>query len=215
MFKKYKQFIIGLLLGALIFSTTPAVAKNSKIDVMFNNMKIKINGNLANIEEEPFIYKGKTYVPLRAIAELFNKEVSFDSNSNTILINDKNNNVVSNNNQINNSTNSKYKNIYYDGVLINTETNLPENAVITSTKYGIMYNGIKYYYSVDLQTENWFIVRSDEDNVYFYTLDRTKKVTIPYADMKNLDTCVYLNGGDTKFLRADLFKDIMPKHVLE
>ena len=41
-----------------------------------------VNGN----ETYPFIYEGTTYVPIRAIAELFNASVNWDASSNTVSI---------------------------------------------------------------------------------------------------------------------------------
>ena len=42
-----------------------------------------VNGN----EVTPFIYEGTTYVPIRAIAELFNANISWDNKTNTVSIN--------------------------------------------------------------------------------------------------------------------------------
>lgn len=218
MLRKYKQFIIGLILGSLMFTATPAFAKNLKIDVIFDNIKIKINGNLANIEEEPFIYKGKTYIPLRAIAELFDKEVNFDSRNNEINISDKN--LTISNNQIQSeiidpALGTAKRTVIWDGNKIITETNLPENAIVSYTKHGTLkYNGDIYVYTWDLRDKFHFKVRSDDENVY-YQAKTGEVVTISYEEAKNPEIRIVKDGGTAFFLNANLFKGLIPEEYLK
>jgi hypothetical protein len=60
------------------------------ITVTYRNITIYVNGQKKTPEEEPFIYNGRTYVPLRFIAEALNKEVKWDGVNNRIDINDTN-----------------------------------------------------------------------------------------------------------------------------
>ena len=82
-----KRFISGFLLGALIFSV-PALANNSKnIEAFYNNIKIKVYGQLVNTEgNEPFIVGGRTYVPARYVAEAMGGKVNWNAETNTVEI---------------------------------------------------------------------------------------------------------------------------------
>lgn len=220
MLKKYRQLIIGIIIGGLIFNLTPVFAKNVNINVVFDNLKIKVNGKLVNIEEEPFIYKGKTYVPLRAIAELLNKQVSFDPKTKEIKIDD---NKVASNNVINQEQNeiinpylgTAKRTVYWDGNKIITETNLPENAVVTCTKQGALkYDGDIYIYTWDLIDKLYFKLTSDEKNMYFKA-KTGEIVTISYEEAKNPKIRIVKDGGAASFFNANLFKGLIPKEYLE
>jgi hypothetical protein len=84
-----KKFLSGFLVGALLFSTSLTFAENKTIDAFFNNIKIMINGQEVHADTEPFVYNARTYVPVRFIAEAFDKEVKFNESTNTVEITDK------------------------------------------------------------------------------------------------------------------------------
>jgi hypothetical protein len=63
-------------------------AKN--ISVIYRNIGIVVNGaEVKSTQGEPFIYEGRTYVPLRAVAEALGTEVSWDGQANRVHINGK------------------------------------------------------------------------------------------------------------------------------
>ncbi len=62
------------------------ITRTDTIDVMFNTINIKINGEAQDIDN--FLYEGTTYVPLRAISEIFEKEVTWDGETKTASIKD-------------------------------------------------------------------------------------------------------------------------------
>lgn len=76
--------IIGVLLlsPAILFAQTVT----NSIEVVFNAITIKINGNLVQLDN--ILYNGTTYVPLRKTAEYFEKQVGWDAGTNTALINE-------------------------------------------------------------------------------------------------------------------------------
>ena len=97
--ERAKRFILGAAISlVLTLMLTPAIAES--IDVMFNAINIKINSvqvasvgqsyRLDSGEEVPFsiLYKGTTYLPLRKIGELYDKDVQWDGASNTVLVSD-------------------------------------------------------------------------------------------------------------------------------
>jgi flagellar hook assembly protein FlgD len=87
---KYKQFLAGLIVGAMLFSTVTVFAGTQAIEVFFNNIKISIDGKSVELKDatrnpvEPFIYNGTTYLPVRAIAEALGMEVKYNETTNTV-----------------------------------------------------------------------------------------------------------------------------------
>jgi len=59
------------------------------ITVSYRNISIYVNGKKMTSEIEPFIYDGRTMVPLRFISEALNKEVTWNEKNSQIDINDK------------------------------------------------------------------------------------------------------------------------------
>lgn len=94
-------FIIGLMFGSIAFNCVFVLAHQfghtgpEKIDVNYNNIRVTVNGYEIGVNEsigseyhEPFNYKGKIYVPLRAVAEALGREVEWDNGKSIVNIND-------------------------------------------------------------------------------------------------------------------------------
>ncbi|MCH5213092.1 MAG: DUF1961 family protein [Oscillospiraceae bacterium] len=89
-----KQLI--LISTAIIITTgTVCAAPITKmLEAHYNDIKIEVNGDLIEPKDEdgnvvdPFIVDGTTYLPVRAIAEAFDKKVSWHENSSTVIIED-------------------------------------------------------------------------------------------------------------------------------
>lgn len=94
-------FIFGLVLGSIAFSGVFVLAHEfghtgqEKIDVEYNNIRVTANGYEINVNDsigsvyhEPFNYRGKIYVPLRAVAEALGREVEWDNEKKTVNIKD-------------------------------------------------------------------------------------------------------------------------------
>lgn len=66
------------------------------VNIMYDNIKILIDGVEYNPKDangndiEPFIYNGTTYLPVRAIANAFDKEVDWEPQTSTVVIGSKN-----------------------------------------------------------------------------------------------------------------------------
>lgn len=83
------NFITGFVAGAMIFGTAGAYAATggNMIEVFYNVKDMKINKvSKMPTEDKPFIFNGSTYVPLRFVAESLGQEVSWDSNSQSVII---------------------------------------------------------------------------------------------------------------------------------
>lgn len=89
MLNKVKQFITGFLVATFLFCSIGIYADNQAISVFFNNIKISINGKNIVMDTEPFIYAGRTYVPVRFVAEEFDKVVKYNETTDTVEITDR------------------------------------------------------------------------------------------------------------------------------
>ena len=95
--KRFRALIAGVLIGAL--ATGGAVfAKQATetISVIYDNIKILIDGKEYQPTDangnavEPFVYNGTTYLPVRAIANAFDKEVEWEPQTSTVVLGTKN-----------------------------------------------------------------------------------------------------------------------------
>jgi|GEM_PF-3608933 len=98
MFKQLKGFIVGVICGALLLGAIGvafAQQRTEVIEAVYDDIKIYIDG--AKIEPkdangdavEPFIYNGTTYLPVRAVGEVFGKPVEWDGVSKSVYIGTK------------------------------------------------------------------------------------------------------------------------------
>jgi len=101
--ERIKGFLSGVILTSLLSCSVVFAEEVSKtVDVVYNNIKIFIdgaeyvpkdaNGNLV----EPFVYNGTTYLPVRGIANAFQKDVVWDGANASIYLGKKGQNQPDN-----------------------------------------------------------------------------------------------------------------------
>ncbi|MBP1932551.1 stalk domain-containing protein [Ammoniphilus resinae] len=81
-----------VLVSGTLFSTgTYASQAKKMIEATYQDIKIVYNGNevAVDAQTEPFTIKGTTFIPLRQMGELYNKNVQWDAINHKILITDK------------------------------------------------------------------------------------------------------------------------------
>ena len=97
MFKQWRSFVSGIiftLVTMILAGSVFASGMGTSINAYFNNIKIFLNGKEIETKDakgnivEPFILDGTTYVPLRAVAESFNKLVRWDEDLKQVKIYD-------------------------------------------------------------------------------------------------------------------------------
>ncbi len=96
-----KERMKGILTGVVATSiisvtmlTVFAAPVEKAINVVYDTYRIIIDGadkSDAPEDSKPFIFNGRTYVPLRYIAESMGKQVKWDGDTTTIYINDEGN----------------------------------------------------------------------------------------------------------------------------
>jgi hypothetical protein len=77
---------MGCIITTFILSTTFVFANSQQIEVLYNNIKIKVNGNYINPDVEPFIKDGRVFVPAKFIAEPLGALIKWDDKNNTMEI---------------------------------------------------------------------------------------------------------------------------------
>lgn len=83
-----KNFISGMLVMAVIgFSTISFAAIGDKVEAIFAEYNIFVDGEEQIIEAIPVVINDSTYVPLRAMANMLGKDVTYKSDSRTIELN--------------------------------------------------------------------------------------------------------------------------------
>jgi hypothetical protein len=88
--KKANIFLL-ILLSLFIFTTVTVYGDNitKTIQVTYRNISILANGKQIQSEQEPFIYQGHTFIPLKTIGEALNKKVDWDNTKNQVIITDQ------------------------------------------------------------------------------------------------------------------------------
>ena len=85
-----KKFLVIILSFVLILSLSlVSISANTSemISVLRNSVKLEVNGVKANVDN--FLYNGTTYIPLREVSQLLDKNVGWNKYSNIASINEQ------------------------------------------------------------------------------------------------------------------------------
>lgn len=75
-----KKIIFGFIIGSLLFSAMPIKAAVEEYILYRADYKVMVNGAEYSDVESPILnYKGTTYVPMRAVGDLFEANVSWNA----------------------------------------------------------------------------------------------------------------------------------------
>ncbi len=94
--KKSRTILITVVVILALSVTVFAKQATETIDVIYDNIKILIDGVEYTAQDangnviEPFIYNGTTYLPVRGIANAFDKDVDWESQTSTVILGSKN-----------------------------------------------------------------------------------------------------------------------------
>ncbi|MEJ8547408.1 stalk domain-containing protein [Brevibacillus borstelensis] len=89
--KKWVPIISSVVLAGATFlpvSTDAAVGKKN-VQASYNNIKVMYNGVTVPTTIEPFIVNGSAYIPVRMMANVFNKDVVWNGTTYTIDVKDR------------------------------------------------------------------------------------------------------------------------------
>lgn len=92
--KRLQGFAAGALAATVAFGAFSGFAKEAaeQITAVYRDIKLVVDGVLVEPKDangdsvEPFIYNGTTYLPVRAVATAFKKDVAWDGEENTVYL---------------------------------------------------------------------------------------------------------------------------------
>ncbi len=94
--KRLQGLVAGILIGVMaVGGIAGAKELSENVEVFYNNIKIFIDGaeivpkDAVGNTVEPFVYNGTTYLPVRAIANAFGKDVEWDGATASVYIGKK------------------------------------------------------------------------------------------------------------------------------
>lgn len=88
--KKYKQFLLGLIVGGILFNTIPSFANTVKQYILLeSSFPMYVNGKEYKPASPILNYNGTTYIPLREVGNILGVPLNFDGK--TIQIGEINN----------------------------------------------------------------------------------------------------------------------------
>lgn len=144
---KVKGLVAGALIGSLISGSAVFAASGKMIEVFYGVNDIKIN-NISKMptgDDKPFVYNGKTYVPLGFISSALGQAVKWDGSSKVIYIGETgkanavylNKDIKHMNYQTGTTSNSFKYSYNSDGYTIkdNTETEYSNYLTMSSLSY--------------------------------------------------------------------------------
>lgn len=100
-YKKLAALVAVMILTLSFASSTFASNTVANLKAYYKNITVFKNGSNFNFSNEPFIVDGTTYVPLRDMAEMLDKDVTWDGATYRIGVNDKaGQNVIELNQQV-------------------------------------------------------------------------------------------------------------------
>ena len=86
--KKPTIAILSFLLGAGLMITTPiSAAVNNTVEAVFAKFNFVVNGEQKELEADPLVYQGTTYLPVRVVANMLGYDVTYKADSRTIELN--------------------------------------------------------------------------------------------------------------------------------
>ena len=89
-----KSIATGVLIGVMAMGTVSVTASVAKtLQASYSVNSVIVDGKAMTFTEanKPFMVDGTTFLPVRAIAEAFNKDVAWDGKTETVTINTKGN----------------------------------------------------------------------------------------------------------------------------
>jgi len=91
--ERLKGAAVGAVLTLVLAITIPVLARVGRetITVGFNNISISIDGQRIQTENEPFVFEGRTYLPVRDIANALGFDVTWEDSTNTVHLTSRTN----------------------------------------------------------------------------------------------------------------------------
>lgn len=92
--KTFIKTVATLGIGMMIGSATLAAAAPSTVQAVLTKFSLSVNGHEQKLENDPLVYNGKTYLPVREVAEITGYKLNYDNKSKSIKLESKEDTVV-------------------------------------------------------------------------------------------------------------------------
>lgn len=80
-----KRLVIGLIVGLLIGMTGTAIAAQSDtIQAVFQKFNFIVDGQEQQLDADPLVYQGTTYLPVRVVANMLGYDVTYKASDQRI-----------------------------------------------------------------------------------------------------------------------------------
>jgi len=88
--------ITGIIVVLSIITAIPVFSRVAQetITVNFNNIRIAVDGQHVHTEFEPFVFQGRTYLPVRDVAYVMGFDVTWEDATNTVHLTSRDLNVT-------------------------------------------------------------------------------------------------------------------------
>ena len=85
---KIKKAIVIAAVGTLGFGAITTIAEplSVKLEAVYNNIRVKVNGAYKTAQNQPFMVNGSVYVSLRDVGEMIGSQVDWDGANQTVEI---------------------------------------------------------------------------------------------------------------------------------
>jgi hypothetical protein len=195
--RKYKQFVIGVIVGAMLFSAVPIGAAIEEFICYRADYKVMINGEEYVSEDLPVLnYKGNTYAPFRSILEKAGLNVAWNAELGQAEV--TSNPAVPQNDNVEDEI-IMSNNIEYDPI-----TGLPVGAEIIEYKRwknAVRYNDNIYLSNSTLAGAGIFVRSDVKTNTI--TIERDGNTT--RIDIPTTPEDVFLNRAGRAYCNVNLF----------
>lgn len=168
--KEIKGFATGIIASTALTAITASAINSLNIDVYPNTVQIYANGHL--VKSDNFTYNDTTYVPLRAVLELMECTVDYDSSTRTVFAE---NTLSQNTSEESNEPQITELKCYPGTELI--QYDLLFNTEYVMSRYGYYYpyeeENLNSYFDY-MQEDGWEIIQPNKRN---YDITATKNNT--------------------------------------
>lgn len=82
-----KKFVSGLIVGLILATTLGTMAANNEVTAVFAKFNFVVNGEVKQLETDPLVYQGTTYLPVRVISNILGYDVTYKADTRTIELN--------------------------------------------------------------------------------------------------------------------------------
>lgn len=87
--QRIKDIMLGALMATMILGAVPlavAAVTQTNLSVSYQDIKVYLDGSRLSLTEEPFVYNGTTFLPIRSVAEAVGKEVTWEASTNSVYL---------------------------------------------------------------------------------------------------------------------------------